>query len=171
MKIARIAPALLLTAAVVGCGGEQQAATGETATTAGDPAPESPSGVRLSAARVQLPVIAGRPGVAYFTAHQNGDGARAIAAVHVEGAGRSEIHETRQVQGASRMARVEQVPLTRGKELAFAPGGYHVMLFDLAPTLTAGSTAELTVTFENGDKATVEATVEAVGGKGGGSAP
>ena len=42
-------------------------------------------------------------------------------------------------------------PLTvpaNGK-LAFAPGGYHIMLFDLTKPLLAGSTAELIFQFED----------------------
>jgi copper(I)-binding protein len=45
----------------------------------------------------------------------------------------------------------------------FEPGGYHAMLFDLDPALTGGVPAELTVTFDNGDKASVAAAVARAG--------
>ena len=41
----------------------------------------------------------------------------------------------------------------------FAPGGYHVMLFDLDPKLRFAKYAEFTVTFDGGDTASARAPV------------
>jgi hypothetical protein len=48
----------------------------------------------------------------------------------------------------------------------FAPGGKHVMAFDLSDKLAAGGTAELTITFADGDKISAPLAVEAAGGMG-----
>ena len=49
--------------------------------------------------------------------------------------------------------------LGAGKTIKFAPGGYHVMLDDLDPKLRFAKDAELTLTFDGGDKASMRAPV------------
>jgi copper(I)-binding protein len=66
--------------------------------------------------------------------------------------------------GVSSMSPVKEVALEPGKTVEFKPGGFHVMLFDVADTLKAGGTTELTITLDNGDKATVVAKVTSPGG-------
>ena len=129
--------------------------------------PEAPPGILLSDARVQLPAVSGRAGVAYFTISQASGPPRAIAAVSVEMAGRTEMHETMRLDeakmdGAMTMKPVERVPLESGKSVEFVPGGKHIMLFDLDPKLRFEDSVELTVTFDGGDKATAKAKVTTV---------
>ena len=119
------------------------------------PSPEAPPGITLSDARIQLPLVSGRPGAAYFTVSQANGAPRKIVAVAVEMAARAEMHETK----GGTMAPVSQVPVGAGKTVKFAPGGYHVMLFDLDPKLRFAKDAELTVTFDGGDKASARAPV------------
>ena len=140
-------------------------------------APEAPPGISLSDARVQLPAVSGRPGVAYFTVSQSSGPPRTIAAVSVEMAGRTEMHETlkldggkmdgakmdgAKMDGAMTMKPVGSVPLESGKSVEFAPGGKHIMLFELDPKLRFADSVELTVTFGGGDKATAKARVTTV---------
>ena len=67
-----------------------QPAPSETA----DATPENAPGIVLSDARVQLPVVSGRPGAAYFTLTQASGPPRKLVAVAVAMAGRTEMHET-----------------------------------------------------------------------------
>ena len=46
----------------------------------------------------------------------------------------------------------------------FAPGGKHVMLFDVSPDLAAGGTTAMTVAFQGSPAVTVQATLVAPGG-------
>ncbi len=119
------------------------------------PSPEAPPGITLSEARVQLPLVSGRPGAAYFTVSQANGAPRKIVAVAVEMAARAEMHETK----GGTMVPVSEVPVGAGKTVKFAPGGYHTMLFDLDPKLRFAKDAELTVTFDGGDKASARAPV------------
>ena len=155
---------------LAGCGenAADQAASSTVAATdeATDNGPENAPGIALSDAVVQLPAVAGRPGVAYFSVRNGTTSARKLASVHVEGTGRTEMHETKSENGVTRMAQVSEVVLEPAQSLAFAPGGHHVMLFDLDPGLKAGSTAELTITLDNGDKSSVTATVRSIGDAG-----
>ena len=118
-------------------------------------APDAPPGITLSDARIQLPLVSGRPGAAYFSISQANGAPRKVVGVAVEMAGRAEMHETRD----GTMAPVKEVEVGPGKTIKFAPGGYHVMLFDLDPKLRFTKDAELTVTFDGGDKASARAAV------------
>ena len=122
---------------------------------AAQPSPDAPPGITLSDARIQLPLVSGRPAAAYFTVSQANGAPRKVVGVAVEMAGRAEMHETR----GGTMAPVSEVEVGPGKTIKFAPGGYHVMLFDLDPKLRFTKGAELTVTFDGGDKASARAAV------------
>ena len=119
------------------------------------PSPDAPPGITLSEARVQLPLVSGRPGAAYFTVSQANGAPRKVVGVSVEMAGRAEMHETK----GGTMAPVDEVAIGAGKTIKFAPGGYHVMLDDLDPKLRFAKDAELTLTFDGGDKASMRAPV------------
>ena len=69
-----------------------------------------------------------------------------------------EVHEMKQEGGVMKMAAVPRLALTAGKPVVLQPGGYHVMLMDLAQPLKDGDRVPLTLTFE--DKAGSKQTVE-----------
>jgi hypothetical protein len=62
--------------------------------------------------------------------------------------------------GAMQMHQVDQIDLPAGKTTKLKPGGYHIMLFDLASQLKAGQTFRLTLQFEVGKNKTVKVTVK-----------
>ena len=151
-KIGFAIAATALALALAGCGSNAPAPSpSETA----EAAPEAPPGITLSDARIQLPLVSGRPGAAYFSVSQANGAPRKVVGVAVEMAGRAEMHETR----GGTMAPVGEVEVGPGKTIKFAPGGYHVMLFDLDPKLRFSKDAELTLTFDGGDKASARAPV------------
>src|SRR4051812_27419776 len=55
--------------------------------------PPEKQGVTVEDAWIRLPVVAGRPGAAYFTAHNGGTGT-AIEAISSAKIGRIELHES-----------------------------------------------------------------------------
>ena len=116
-------------------------------------------GLQLSQARVRLPAVEGRPGVAYFDLVSNRDEPVRIVSVEVIGAGEAEMHETKEEDGVTMMASAGSILLEPREGVRFAPGGFHVMLFDIDPTLAAGDTTDLTVTLENGDKISTTAQI------------
>jgi copper(I)-binding protein len=56
------------------------------------------------------------------------------------------------------MQPIEELELPAGETVALEPGGYHIMLLELAEPLVAGDTFELTLTFREAGEQTV--TVE-----------
>ena len=117
----------------------------------------------LSDARVQLPAVPGRPAVAYFTL-SSGSTPAELVAVNVAHFARAEMHESKMSGGMMTMDPVARVAIAPGKPVSFAPGGYHVMLFDGDGTLKPGQTTDLTATLANGDKISTNAKVVATGG-------
>jgi len=69
-----------------------------------------------------------------------------------------EIHEMKQEGGMVKMGAVNRVALPANKTVELKPGGYHIMMMDLARPLKEGDAVPLTLTFE--DKAGKKQTME-----------
>lgn len=147
-----------LIASLAACGKEPDSPTASNdATLSG---PDAKPGLVASDGKLVLPVIGGRPAAVYFTVRNDGAEPVTLAAVSILGAGKAEMHETK---GGS-MGKVDSLPVDPGASVVFAPGGLHVMVFDLPAALKAGGKAELTMTFSDGDKLSMPLAVEAMGG-------
>ncbi|MFH2071261.1 MAG: copper chaperone PCu(A)C [Actinomycetota bacterium] len=77
----------------------------------------------------------------------------------------AQIHETVTAEGeaegmgAMTMQEVGSIDLPAGETVALEPGGFHVMLMQLAVPLEAGQTLEITLTFEEAGTMVVEVPV------------
>lgn len=143
----RLFPASLLLAATMltaGCQQQEQAVT-------------------ASGAWIRLPAVTGRPAAAYFTL-KGGSAPAVLLSVRTPVAIRTELHETKTGEGGMMsMVPVKQVDLAPGATVAFAPGGKHVMLFDVAPDVKASEKVPLTLAFADGKSVEVQADVRAAG--------
>lgn len=157
-----LAPLALLSIAGCGDSGKQPeaVASGSEAGTSMEGAPDAKPGLSVSDGVLILPAVKGRPGAAYFTVVNNGDKPTSLAAVYVEGAAKAEIHETM----GGKMQAMPTLDLPVGATVKFERGAKHVMLFDLADTLAAGGTAEMTLTFADGDKISAPLRIEGAAG-------
>lgn len=77
-------------------------------------------------------------------------------------AGSLELHNHVMVDGVMQMRRVEAVPIPAGETVRLAPGGWHLMFFELARTPVEGERVEFTLTLDNGETLAVEAPVRRV---------
>jgi copper(I)-binding protein len=59
--------------------------------------------------------------------------------------------------GMMGMRPIDSLTLPAGEEVALEPGGYHIMLIDLAEPIEEGDTVPVTLTFENAGEIEVEA--------------
>ena len=103
-------------------------------------------------------------GATYMTI-RGGSGDDALIGVSVNSsiAERAELHETSVMEGDEgsemmMMNSVGSIAIPAGDEVKLEPGGYHVMLFQLAHPLETGSEFTLTLEFESAG--TIEVTVE-----------
>jgi copper(I)-binding protein len=69
-----------------------------------------------------------------------------------------EVHSMAMEGGTMNMRAVPKLPLPAGQSVELKPGGYHVMLMDLAQPLKEGDSVPVTLTFEDKDgrRSTVE---------------
>ena len=77
-------------------------------------------------------------------------------------AGTAEVHSMTMDGGTMRMRAVEALDLPAGTPVKLAPGGYHVMLFDLKKPLVAGQKVPLTLVIEETGKRAHRITVNAI---------
>jgi hypothetical protein len=124
-------------------------------------------------------------GAAYMTIENTGtaDDALTGASVAATVAGKVELHETvadtamgsgstaaaasattmggaaTSMAGAMKMQPVAKITVPAKGEAELKPGGYHVMLLQLATPLVKGSTFDLTLTFESGTSKVVKVEV------------
>jgi copper(I)-binding protein len=98
---------------------------------------------------VRLPAVAGRPAAAYFTLY-GGERGAILEAVSSPDARSAEMHQSMTMNGMSSMAPVTQAVAPAGGKAVFAPGGKHVMLFGIKPTVAPGGTVRLHFTFADG---------------------
>ncbi len=160
MKITRISGAAVALAMVGVLAACQQSATPDARETAAATAPDAKPGLSLTEGRLVLPVIAGRPGAVYFKLANQGDKPASIVSAYVEGAASAEIHETK---GGS-MAAISKVDVMPGATVEFAPGGLHVMAFELPAEFQDGGTTELTISFADGDKLSAPLAITTIAG-------
>jgi copper(I)-binding protein len=106
----------------------------------------APPKLGVGDAWVRLPAVPGRPAAAYFTLH-GGPTDTTLIAVTTDVAIRSEMHESM----ARGMVPLPSVPVPATQDVAFQPGGRHVMLFNVNPGIKPGGRwIRLTFTFADG---------------------
>ena len=82
---------------------------------------------------------------------------------------RVEVHEMKMDGDVMRMREVKAIELPKGKTVSLEPGGYHIMLMNLAKPIAAGEIIPLVLTVESGGKQqTIEVKAEARAPMGGG---
>lgn len=131
----------------------------------GQAAPDGKPGFAISDGRLVLPAVSGNPGAAYFKLTNNSGKDAAIAAIAVDGVWKSEIHDS----SGGGMTALREVPVKAGETVEFAPGGKHLMAFELAPEIDPAHTVEMTITFADGDK--ISTTMRVLNAAGVGFAP
>lgn len=88
------------------------------------------------------------PSAGYFTIENSGGQAVSLTGVRTDAFGMAMLHQTRQnKQGVMGMFPVHDVPVPAKGQLAFAPGGYHVMLEKPVEPLHVGDKVALTLVF------------------------
>lgn len=102
--------------------------------------------VHVSACWVRL-LPAPVPSAAYFELTNSGSRDAVLQAAATPAYGDAMLHVTKETGGVSSMHAAGAITLPAGGKLAFAPGGYHVMLTHPKQTLAVGDTMPLVLLF------------------------
>ncbi len=112
----------------------------------GDKAPE----VSDAWSRVTAP--SQTTGAVYLTIKSDTADKLTAVAVPTSVAARAELHETMsggtEKMGEMKMQPVDSIEIPAGATVQLKPGGFHIMLFELAKPIAAGEKIEVTLTFE-----------------------
>jgi copper(I)-binding protein len=114
---------------------------------------------------VRLAAVAGRPAAGYFTIH-GGPAPATLISVTTDVAIKSEMHETMTRGSMSQMTPLQRVEIPADTDVAFKPGGRHVMLFNVNPGIKRGSSVTFTFAFADGTRILHNADVIAAGDPG-----
>ena len=121
----------------------------------------APKAAHVDHAWVRLPAVAGNPGAAYFTL-TGGPVAERLMTVSSPLVIRSEMHDMTMKGTMMSMAPIDAgLDVPAGGAVSFAPGGKHVMLFDISPKAVVGTKLPLVLSFASG--ATLKAEAEVLG--------
>lgn len=103
-------------------------------------------------------------GGGYLTITNNGSAPDKLLSATTTVADHVEIHEMAMANNVMTMRKLDGgVTVAPGKTVAFAPGGYHLMLMGLKNPLKEGDRVKATLTFEKAGTVEVTINVEGIG--------
>ncbi|WP_213740983.1 copper chaperone PCu(A)C [Bradyrhizobium sp. dw_411] len=106
-------------------------------------------------------------GGGYLTVENKGSAPDRL--IHASGdvAGKIEVHEMAMKNGVMTMRPVDNgLTIEPGKTVKLAPGGFHLMMFDLKNPLKQGDKVPVILEFEKAGKVTLSLDVEGIGAQG-----
>lgn len=110
-------------------------------------------------------------GGAYLTIENKGATADRLIGGTADIAGKVEVHEMATKNGVMTMRSLDNgLAIDPGKTVKLAPGGYHLMMFDLKGSLKQGDKVPVTLDFEKAGKVKLSFDVQGVGAQGPGAA-
>jgi periplasmic copper chaperone A len=115
--------------------------------------PDMPAGTQMAAlsminAKVKKP-IDGRPTSGYLVIENGGPTPETITAVSSPDFARVELSDHVMEGGLDKMVKLDTLVVPGNGQLALAPGGKHLMLFDAKRELKNGDDVKVTLTFSN----------------------
>lgn len=100
---------------------------------------------------------------AYMTITNHRSTAIAVVSARSSVSQRTELHETREVEGLMRMQKLEGLAIAPGERAELAPGGTHLMLFNLAFRPVPGDDITLCLTLASEEEVCTSAGVRKSG--------
>jgi copper(I)-binding protein len=109
-------------------------------------------------------IMPSRPAAGYFTLSNGGDADGLLTAADSPACGMIMLHQSVQENGQDKMRMVESVAVPAHGEVAFAPGGYHLMCMSPSADVTAGGEVPVTLHFDDGSAITASFPVRGATG-------
>jgi periplasmic copper chaperone A len=112
-------------------------------------------------------------GGGYLTIENRGSAPDRLIGGSTDAASKLEVHEMSMKDGVMTMRPLDDgLTIDPGKTVKLAPGGYHLMMFDLKNPLKQGETVPITLKFEKAGDVKVTLAVQGIGAQGpAGAAP
>jgi copper(I)-binding protein len=103
-------------------------------------------------------------GGGYLTIENKGSASDRLVGASADVAGKVEVHEMATNNGVMTMRPLDKgLAIDPGKTVKLAPGGYHLMMFDLKGPLKQGDKLPVTLEFEKAGKVQLSLDVQGVG--------
>ena len=110
-------------------------------------------------------------GGGYLTIENKGTAPDRLVSASSDAAAKLEVHEMAMQDGVMKMRPLDNgLTIDPGKTVKLAPGGYHLMMFDLKNPLKQGETVPVTLKFEKAGEVKVTLAVEGIGAQAPGNA-
>jgi copper(I)-binding protein len=108
-----------------------------------------------------------RIGGGYLTIENKGTAPDRLIGGAADVAGKVEVHEMAMNNGVMTMRPLDKgLTIDPGRTVKLAPGGYHLMMFDLKSPLKQGDKIPVTLEFEKAGKVQLSLDVEGIGAQG-----
>ena len=124
----------------------------------------APEGVRVEDCWIRS-MPAQLPSGGYFMVHNAGKQPVTLTGVESPAYGATMLHQTVTRDGMSRMEHTDQVVVAPGGELAFKPGGYHMMLEQPTRELEPGQSVDVTFLFGTAGRLTANCELRTAAGQ------
>jgi copper(I)-binding protein len=103
-------------------------------------------------------------GAGYLTIRNNGAAPDRLVAVETEAAKVAQVHEMSMDGGVMKMRQLTNgLDIPAGKTVELKPGGFHIMLMELARPFAQGDSYKITLVFERAGRTTVDVKVGGMG--------
>ena len=110
-------------------------------------------------------------GSGYLTIENKGANPDRLVGVAADVAGKVEVHEMAMNNGVMTMRPLDNgLTIDPGKTVKLAPGGYHLMMFDLKAPLKQGDKLPVTLKFEKAGEVKLSLDVQGIGAQAPGAA-
>lgn len=101
----------------------------------------------------------GKVSAGYGVLVNSGPGDDQLLSVATTAAGMTELHQSKEADGVMSMEAVKALTVPAGGRIEMKPGGYHLMMMNVAQPLKAGDAVTLTFTFKSNGTVTATAKV------------
>jgi copper(I)-binding protein len=92
------------------------------------------------------------PSGGYFTLHNGGAETVTLTGAESPACGMLMLHKTENKGGTGMMMDMPTITVPAGGDLAFSPGGYHLMCMNPTTAMTPGTTVPVSLDFADGSK-------------------
>ena len=116
--------------------------------------------IEIDGAWVRMNPAPNRPAAGYMSLIATEGCTDTLTAASSPDAGRIELHDHQMTDGIMRMVKVPGIDIPDGQTVQLAPGGLHLMLFDMTVTPEETDTIPLVLTFENAGDINATAVLE-----------